>query len=65
MDNKPEYIEDNLGVVNTITLMRIYDVLMGIYSNMNPDEADAMVKMHEQGIFATPDPVWLQPKEEE
>jgi hypothetical protein len=58
-----EEIETNLPLVNTITLMRIYDVLMGIYSNINEEEAMNMVKMHEEGIFATPDPVYLEPKE--
>jgi hypothetical protein len=60
-----ESIEDHAEFVNTITLMRIYDVLMGIYSNLNEEEARNMVRMHEQGVFATPDPVYLEPKEDQ
>lgn len=56
----PENIEANLSLVNTVTLMRIYDVLLGMYSNINPEEADALVKLHEAGDFAGPNPAWIE-----
>lgn len=51
-------VEDELGVANFITLRRIYDVLMGIYSNINEEEAGKLAGLHQQGIFITPPPAW-------
>jgi hypothetical protein len=59
-----ESAEDNLGMVTAITLIRIYDVLLGIYSNINPEEADNLVKLHEAGAFASPDVAWMEPEDE-
>lgn len=56
MDEINHAIEDNLQIVNFITLRRIYDVLLGIYSNINPGEADALANLHQDGFFASPDP---------
>lgn len=37
--------------VSLIVLMRIYDVMMGMYTEMAPDKADAMIEAHAQGIL--------------
>lgn len=37
--------------VSLIVLMRLYDVMMGMYSEMNPDAAEAMIEAHGQGIL--------------
>lgn len=52
--------EDEIHLVNYITLRRIYDVLLGIYSNINPDEADSLAKLHEYGLFASPEPSYAE-----
>jgi len=51
-------LEDELDMANFVTLRRIYDVLMGIYSNVNPGEAESLVKLHADGIFVTPPPAF-------
>lgn len=51
-------LEENVDIANTIILWRIYDVLMGLYSNINPDEAKKLVKLHEEGTFVTPPPAY-------
>ena len=60
MDDETENIEDNTDAVNSIMLWRIYDVLLGIYSNVNPEEAQNLVKLHEDGIFVTPPPAYRE-----
>lgn len=39
-----------------ITLRRINDILALLLRNINPDDADGLMTMHEEGIFLTPDP---------
>lgn len=56
MEAEQHNIEESFDIVNYITLRRIYDVLLGIYSNINPDEADSMARLHEEGLFASPEP---------
>lgn len=51
-----EPMEDNLGQANAIMLWRIYDVLIGIYSNINEDEARRLVEAHDDGLFISPPP---------
>lgn len=57
MNAEEHDLENEIHVVNYITLRRIYDVLLGIYSNINPDEADSMARLHEEGLFASPEPM--------
>lgn len=59
MNEIPHSIEDNIGLVNYITLRRIYDVLLGIYSNVNPGEADSLAQLHDAGLFASPEPSYV------
>ena len=47
-----------------ITQRRIYDVLARLLANINPEDADILMQMHEQGIFATSDPTYLAQEEE-
>lgn len=48
--------KDNVGTVNAIMLMRIYDVLMGLYTETNPAAAHALLEMHTDGIIFGPMP---------
>jgi hypothetical protein len=39
----------NIGAVQTITLLRIYDVLMAILTEKDPDAADRLSNIHDAG----------------
>lgn len=47
---------DNVQAVQLITLMRIYDVLMGLYKAQAPVDAKKLFQWHEQGFIAGPLP---------
>lgn len=54
----PEHnLEDEIHMANYIMLRRINDVLMLLLRNVNEEDADVLAKMHEEGIFASPDPI--------
>lgn len=57
--DQQHFIEDQIHVVNYITLRRIYDVLLGIYSNINPNEANSLASLHDAGLFASPEPSYV------
>lgn len=48
-------IEENLAQVNTIILMRIYDVLSVLLASVDPAGYDALMQLHEAGHFVTPE----------
>lgn len=56
--NDPESnsVEENLAIVNFITLQRCYDVLSLILKNTNPKDWEQLMTLHEDGDFATPAP---------
>lgn len=56
MDEQHHDVQDEIHLVNYIMIRRVYDVLLGIYSNINPSEADALARLHEDGGFASPEP---------
>lgn len=56
MDEIRHDIQDEIHFVNYIMLRRVYDVLLGIYSNISPEEANAIARLHEAGGFASPEP---------
>lgn len=59
-------VEGNEGVVDTILLYRIYDVLSVMLSNLNPTDWETVMKAHEAGMFVTPLPsISLQPTGDE
>lgn len=60
MTNEPveHNIEDEFEVANFIVLRRINDVLMFLLRDVNPDAANHLASLHEQGIFVTPPPAW-------
>lgn len=66
MDPEPtkEYVEDNSAVVNSIILWRIYDVMLLLLREANPEVAGKLAEMHEQGLFAGPLPAYKEPKNE-
>lgn len=47
---------ENAPGLNLITSMRIYDVLLGMYFEMNPEKADALMKKHQAGQVIGPLP---------
>lgn len=57
-------IEDEIHLVNYITLRRIYDVLLGIYSNINPGEANSLAQLHQGGFFASPEPAYTEVRDD-
>lgn len=58
------YIEDNLPIVTLITLQRVYDVLALMLKNINEEDWEKVMLIHQSGGFATPGPI-LNLKEEE
>lgn len=43
-------------IVTAITLIRIYDVLMGIYGKLDPERADLMENLHRNGKVLSSEP---------
>lgn len=66
MDPEPtkEFVEDNAGVVNSIILWRIYDILLLLLMESNPDAARKLSAMHEEGHFLGPNPSYKEPENE-
>lgn len=48
----------NAAVVQTITLMRIYDVLMGILTSSDAEAAAKLADFHARGGLITPPPAY-------
>jgi hypothetical protein len=46
----------NAPGVSLIVLMRLYDVLMGLYSEQNPTKAQALMELHARGGILLPVP---------
>lgn len=46
----------NIPIVQNITLLRIYDVLMAILTSMDEDAAEKLFDLHERGGLMTPPP---------
>lgn len=53
-------IDQEVHMANYIMLRRINDVLMLLLRNVNEEDADTLATMHEEGIFATPNPAFRQ-----
>lgn len=51
-----EFIDDEVALVNTILLWRIYDALTVLITLQAPDTAVKMTKLHESGEFIGPNP---------
>lgn len=43
-------------VINTITLMRIYDVLMSMLNEMDKEVSNELHALHDKGLFRGADP---------
>ena len=59
------FAPENFSRVALIQLMRLYDVQLALLSCMDPDKAQELVNMHEQGITFMPDPIFAMEAEEE
>ena len=55
---------DNVQQVQLVVLMRIYDVLFGIYKELNVEDAKTVLNIHNNGKIAGPLP-WLDLSEDE
>ncbi|WXW92518.1 hypothetical protein SEA_ENYGMA_25 [Streptomyces phage Enygma] len=50
--------KDAYEVVNTIMLLRLYDIMMCVARGVNPDEAVKLLALHKAGKIAGPPPSW-------
>jgi hypothetical protein len=41
-----------------VQVSRLYDVMLAIYTEINPDKAMDMVRIHSGGELLGPDPAW-------
>jgi hypothetical protein len=55
-----EYVEDNHSVVSNIILWRIYDLMLLILMDKDPDAARRVAEMHEAGQFLGPNPAYSE-----
>jgi hypothetical protein len=44
--------------ISLVVLLRIYDVLMGMYTEMAPEKADALIEAHLKGTLLGPTPAF-------
>ena len=50
------FSDEDAKAINSITLMRIYDVLGAILSHLDPDMAEALLEKHKAGGLTGPPP---------
>lgn len=55
-EDREPVTEDNSGIVHTIMLWRIYDVLVLLLGEFNPELAAKVGQVHEAGRFIAPGP---------
>jgi hypothetical protein len=56
--NNDPFTPENAPAVQLIVLMRIYDVLLGLFAEANKEHADKLVELHNNGGVLGPLP-WL------
>lgn len=49
VENTDPFSPENVPSVNLVVNMRIYDVLMAIYTHLDEDGAEALHNLHEDG----------------
>lgn len=52
------FAPENFNVVVLIQMMRVYDVLLALLAVDNPQKAEQLALMHEQGLTFTPAPAF-------
>lgn len=55
-EEKDPFHPDFAHIVQNITLMRIYDALMTILTDSNPEAASRLLELHRRGGLITPPP---------
>lgn len=50
------FSDENIKILNFITLARIYDVLMAQLTESNPEAANAILELHRTGKLLGPPP---------
>ena len=53
-------VDENAPIVHSIILWRIYDVLLLLLRETNPEVAGKVAEMHEQGLFVGPNPAYKE-----
>lgn len=52
-ENSYDPFSTDIELGQSITLMRIYDVLLAIYTQLNPEGGNELNKWHSQGIIVS------------
>lgn len=53
-------LNEEIKVAQFITLLRIYDVLMAMYTEQNPEGSDELLKLHKEGNLLGSSPAMAQ-----
>lgn len=64
-ESRHEVNDDNSAIVHTIMLWRIYDVLVLLLGEFNPELAARVGQMHEAGRFIAPAPSLAEENEDD
>ena len=65
LSNEAQNLEDNLPMVTYIMLHRIYDALLLIAKNTDPEHTAKLVELHDQGFLMGPSPSYSAGEENE
>lgn len=60
VEHKSAFDPENLGPVIIIMLMRLYDLQLAFLSAVNPQKADEIVALHEEGHTFAPQPKFVE-----
>lgn len=55
-DSTDPFSPENVGALNAIINMRIYDALIALLREQNPEAASDLLKMHYEGTIVGPEP---------
>lgn len=58
------FASENFQPVMLIQMMRTYDVLMALLANTDPEKAQILADMHEQGLTFCPAPAYSETYED-
>lgn len=56
---KEEIDLGDLLMASYIIQRRLYDVTMRLLANTNPQDAEILLQLHTEGLFATPEPAMV------
>lgn len=64
LNEDAQNLEDNLPMVTYIMLHRIYDTLLLIAKNTDPEHTAKLVELHDQGFLMGPSPSYSAEEKE-